>query len=450
MVEENKITLDISLLKNEVQLDEIKALQPSVEKAIQSLRDRSCAGNEFLGWMDLPERMAGEELEKIESIAQEIRDKADVLIIIGIGGSYLGARAAIDLLTPAFHAEPQKPEIIYLGHHLSMDYIAELLAYLKGKKIYVNVISKSGTTTEPGVAFRIIKDFMLKSFSPTEVKDRIIATTDRSRGALRQMANNEGYRNFIIPDDVGGRFSVLTPVGLLPIAAAGIDIDQLLAGAREMRQLVSAESDIYTNPALLYAAIRQLLYRKGKSIEILASFEPYLHYFCEWWKQLYGESEGKDGKGLFPASVNFTTDLHSLGQYIQEGQRILFETFLFFRQSGSNVKIPAFDDDLDGMNYLAGRTIQHVNEQAYRGTTLAHYDGGVPNMTVFIPKRNEYYLGQLFYMFEYAVAVSGLLLGVNPFNQPGVEAYKQNMFALLGKPGFEMQNKKLLQRLKEL
>jgi len=450
MTRDKKIILDTDLMKNHINDDEIGQLQPEIEKAINGLHNGTCSGSDFLGWLDLPAKVETQELPKVKEIANEIRENADYLIVIGIGGSYLGARAAIDLLMPSFEVQAKGPQVIYFGNQLSSDYAHELLQFLKDKSIYVNVISKSGTTTEPGVAFRIIKKFMQKRYSQAELRKRIIATTDRSKGALREMVSLEGYRDFIIPDDVGGRFSVLTPVGLLPIAAAGVNVDELLNGAKTMMDIARNTANIFDNPSVLYAAIRYLLGQKGKQIEILASFEPYSHYFAEWWKQLFGESEGKDGKGLFPTSVDFTTDLHSLGQYIQQGQRILFETFLYFQNSNHELLIPEFQDDHDGMNYLANRNLSEVNFQAYRGTTLAHYDGGVPNMTFFVPVRNAYFLGQLFYLFEYAVAISGLLLKVNPFNQPGVEAYKQNMFALLGKPGFEKRKEELDQLVKNL
>jgi glucose-6-phosphate isomerase len=440
------ISLDTTLLKNHIHDHEIEQLQKPIEQITTSLQEKTCTGSDFLGWLDLPYQKNNSELDKIQNLAKKIREKSDYFISVGIGGSYLGARATIECLTPGLR--PTKPEILFFGHHLNAEYATEVLDSIKNKNIYVNVISKSGTTTEPGIAFRLLRDFMEKNYSPDELKRRIITTTDKQKGALRKLTDEKGYENFIIPDDVGGRFSVLTPVGLLPIAVAGIDINELLNGAKKMADTCLTVQNIKDNPALLYAVSRYLLYQKGKSVEILSSFDPYMHYVSEWWKQLFGESEGKDGKGIFPASADFTTDLHSLGQFIQDGFRSLFETFLIIDQPNKTVKIPDVKDDRDGMNYLVDENLNQINHQAYKGTAIAHYDGGVPSMTIRMPKKNAFYLGQLFFLFEFAVAVSGLLAGVNPFDQPGVEDYKNNMFALLGKPGHEKRKTELENRLK--
>ncbi|MCP4649092.1 MAG: glucose-6-phosphate isomerase [PVC group bacterium] len=400
-----------------------------------ALKKKECPGNDFVGWLDLPSTIPLALVKDIEQTAAKIRKQADVFISLGIGGSYLGAKATIEFLKPAFANElkSEKPKVYFAGHNLSADYLTDLFAVCKNKKVVINVISKSGTTTETAVVFRIIKQYLEKIYGKKKIKDKIVCTTDESRGALRKMADEEGYKTFIIPDDVGGRFSVLTPVGLLPIAVAGIDIRALIKGAADFEKKCNNVT-LNSNPAYKYAAIRHLLYKKGKVIEILSSFHPSLQYVSEWWKQLYGESEGKNKKGVFPASCNFTTDLHSLGQIIQDGRRNMFETFLVVDKSASRQSVPKVKDNLDGLNYLAGKDMEFINRKAYEATSSAHYEGGVPNMTIFIPKRNPYYLGQLFYFFEKAVAMSGLLLGVNPFNQPGVEAYKKKMFKLLGKP----------------
>ncbi len=425
--------VDPQLLTPFVEETALKALQPRLDDVQASLWQKSCPGNDRLGWLALPETIE-EQLPRIKEIAAEIRANSDHLLCIGIGGSYLGARAAIDFLSDPFLGNSK---VIYAGHHLGADYLASLLDYLWEKHVYVNVISKSGTTTEPAVAFRLINGLLSKKYSPDELKKRIIATTDRSQGVLRALTEREGYRSFVIEDDIGGRFSVLSPVGLLPIAAAGFDIDALVAGAREMMQLCRRSADVFENPAMTYAAARHLLYRQGKFVEFLSTFEPSCAYIAEWWKQLFGESEGKEGKGILPASAVLTTDLHSLGQYMQQGSRILFETFLQIAEPQRRLEIIALPDDIDKLNFIAGRTLDDVNRQAYLGTREAHADGGLPNMTITLARRDEYRLGQLFYFFEFAVAVSGLLLGVNPFDQPGVEDYKNNMFALLGKPGYE-------------
>jgi len=441
MKKNENISFDIKLLKHYIDNKVLKVMQPKVDKVIKSIRKGTCQGNDFLGWIDLPFNTNNSEMDRLLKVAAEIKNNADYLVCIGIGGSYLGARATIDFLSSPF----KENKIIFMGHQLSSDYVYDMIEFIKEKNIYVNVISKSGETTEPGIAFRIILDKM-KSWFPdvNERKNRIIATTDKQKGVLRKLADSEGYRAFVIPDNVGGRFSVLTPVGLLPIAAMGYDVRALIDGAKSIAQLCKENNSVVENPVLTYAVSRYLLYQHGKKIEVLSSFDPALQYVGEWWKQLYGESEGKEERGIFPASTIFTTDLHSMGQYIQEGERILFETFLNIDNMEKSIKIPEMKNNKDKMNYLTGMDLADVNFQAYRGTAMAHYSGEVPNMTITIPKKNEYYLGQLFYFFEYAVAVSGLLLGINPFNQPGVEAYKQNMFALLGKPGYEELKKKLL------
>lgn len=427
------LSLDTSLLEGFVSPSEFSTLQPKIEQVYADLLQHSCRGKEFLGWLDLPLKIDHEEITRISQIAEEIRNKADVFVVIGIGGSYLGARAVIEALRPALTLEPGETRIIYAGHHLSADYMAELLRYLENKTYYINVISKSGTTTEPGVAFRVLRNHLKKHIPAKSSAQCIIATTDRSKGALRQVAATEGYRTFVIPDDVGGRFSVLTPVGLLPIAVAGIDIVELLQGAKEMALRCRASNNLSNNPALTYAAARQLLYEKEKFIEVLALFDPYLLYLGEWWKQLFGESEGKDGKGIFPSSVTYTTDLHSMGQYLQDGRRNLFETFIVIDGAQHSVPVPEWEENLDQMNFLANKDLAYINEQAYRATAQAHHSGGVPNMSIHLQRRDANHLGQLLYFFQFAVAISGLLLGVNPFDQPGVNAYKENMFKLLGK-----------------
>jgi glucose-6-phosphate isomerase len=402
--------------------------------------------------VDLPANYDRQELATIKTAAEQIKERSEVLVVAGIGGSYLGARAALAMLTPYFHTKEQSaigtPEIIFAGHQLSGAYLEQLLSYLKEKEFSINVISKSGTTTETAVAFRLLKQLAEERYGKKEAAARIYATTDRRRGVLRQLAEEEGYTTFVIPDDIGGRYSVLTPVGLLPIAVGGFDLDRIMAGAAAAYEACSVP-DLDRNQAYLYAAFRQIFYSKGKSIELLVNYEPALHYFTEWWKQLFGESEGKDGKGLFPAAVDFTTDLHSLGQYIQEGRRLFFETILQVEAAGSTLVLPAVEGDPDGLNYLAGRPIDELNRQAQQGTLLAHQDGGVPCLVVKIPALTAYSFGYLVYFFEKACAMSGYLLGVNPFNQPGVEAYKKNMFALLGKAGFEEQRRQLLARLEK-
>ena len=428
-----KLTLDYSGAQKFFRSEELTYLEPKVEMAHKMLHERTGPGHDFLGWLEWPFRYDQVEFGEIKKAAARIHDQAEVLVVVGIGGSYLGARAAIELLSPAFvnSAQGKAPQILYAGNHLSADYLSGLLDYLREKDFAVNVISKSGTTTEPAVAFRFLKKLLEEKYGKTEAAQRIYATTDRKRGALRELAAAEGYTTFVIPDDIGGRYSVLTPVGLLPIAAAGIDIDEIMSGAAEAAREYS-EKDLAKNQAYQYAALRQIFYDKGKTVELLVSYEPALHYFAEWWKQLFGESEGKDQKGLFPAACDFTTDLHSLGQFIQDGKRLFIETVLRVERPRHVLAMTAEEQDLDGLNYLAGKTVDFINEQALRGTIMAH-GRGVPNLLLNIPELKPYYFGQMVYFFKKACAVSGYLLGVNPFDQPGVEFYKKNMFTLLGK-----------------
>ncbi|HGH0874675.1 TPA: glucose-6-phosphate isomerase [Staphylococcus pseudintermedius] len=440
-----------------IQLDYQKALkffgqheldqqQDAVKAIHRTIHEGTGAGSDFLGWVDLPVNYDKEEFSRIKEAAKQVQSHSDVLVVIGIGGSYLGARSAIEMLTPAFKKDNEYPEIIFAGNHLSSSYLQSLIDYLADKDYSVNVISKSGTTTEPAVAFRIFKKLLEEKYGKEEAVKRIFATTDQAKGALKQLATNEGYETFVVPDDVGGRFSVLTAVGLLPIAVAGIDIDAMMGGAAKAREELSSD-DLSSNIAYQYASIRNILYNKGYTTEMLINYEPSLQYFNEWWKQLFGESEGKDLKGIYPSSANFTTDLHSLGQYVQEGRRFLIETVLKVENPEHDITIEEDADDLDGLNYLAGKTVDEVNTKAFEGTLLAHTDGGVPNMVVKLPRLDAETYGYVVYFFELAVAMSGYQLGVNPFNQPGVEAYKQNMFALLGKPGFEDKKKDLEARL---
>ena len=447
-----KITFDYSKAAGFISDEEVTYMSKLVEDAKKQLLDRNGAGNDFLGWLDLPVDYDKEEFTRIKKAAEKIQGDSDVLLVIGIGGSYLGARAAIEFLRHGFYNNVSKeirktPEIYYCGNSISGTYLQGLIDVVGDRDFSVNIISKSGTTTEPAIAFRIFKEMLEKKYGKAEAAKRIYATTDKAKGALKNLATEEGYETFVVPDDVGGRFSVLTAVGLLPIAVSGADIDKLMEGAAEGRKL-ALEQKFEENDALKYAALRNILLRKGKSVEILANYEPSLHYVSEWWKQLYGESEGKDQKGLFPASVDLTTDLHSMGQFIQDGSRIMFETVMNVEKSRCEVTIQKEDVDLDGLNYLAGKTMDFVNKSAMNGTILAHTDGNVPNFMVKIPEQNEFYLGELFYFFEFACGVSGYLLGINPFNQPGVESYKKNMFALLGKPGYEDAREALLNRLK--
>lgn len=425
---------------------ELEQQQDAVKLIHRTIHEGTGAGSDFLGWVDLPVNYDKEEFSRIKEAAKQVQSHSDVLVVIGIGGSYLGARSAIEMLTPAFRKDTSYPEIIFAGNHLSSSYIQSLIDYLADKDFSVNVISKSGTTTEPAVAFRIFKKLLEEKYGKEEAVKRIFATTDKEKGALKQLATNEGYESFVVPDDVGGRFSVLTAVGLLPIAVAGIDIDAMMGGAAKAREELSSD-DLSSNIAYQYASIRNILYAKGYTTEMLINYEPSLQYFNEWWKQLFGESEGKDLKGIYPSSANFTTDLHSLGQYVQEGRRFLFETVLKVQTPEHNITIEEDAEDLDGLNYLAGKTVDEVNTKAFEGTLLAHTDGGVPNLVVTLPKLDAETYGYVVYFFELAVAMSGYQLGVNPFNQPGVEAYKQNMFALLGKPDYEDKKKDLEARL---
>ncbi|SFJ39789.1 glucose-6-phosphate isomerase [Halobacillus dabanensis] len=431
---------------------ELEYMEGAVSLAHNSLHEKTGAGNDFLGWLDLPEDYDKEEFARVKKSAEKIKSDSDVLLVIGIGGSYLGARAALEMLNHSFYNElsgedRQTPQVFFIGNSISAPYMNELFDVLKGKDVSINVISKSGTTTEPAIAFRIFRKFLEDKYGVEEARKRIYATTDKEKGALKTLASEQGYETFVVPDDVGGRYSVLTAVGLLPIAASGIDIDEMMEGAAKARQELSTEK-LSENPAYQYAAVRNVLYNKGKTIEMLVNYEPSLQYFAEWWKQLFGESEGKDQKGIFPASANFSTDLHSLGQYVQEGRRDLFETVLHVETPSSDISIEEDAQNLDGLNFLAGSTVDEVNEKAYLGTMLAHTDGDVPNLILHLPKRDAYTFGYLVYFFEKACAISGYLLGVNPFDQPGVEAYKVNMFALLGKPGFEKEKEELEKRLK--
>ena len=446
------ISLNLTRVSSFLEKHEIEYLQPMVTVAHNMLHNKTGQGNDFLGWIDLPVNYNKEEFIRIKKASEKIKNNSDVLIVIGIGGSYLGSRAAIEMLSHTFSSniskdEKKSPIVYFVGNNLSSTYMVDLLETIKGKDISVNVISKSGTTTEPAVAFRIFKSYLEKKYGKEEAKERIYATTDRAKGALKILADKEGYETFVIPDDVGGRFTVLTPVGLLPIAAAGIDIDEMMKGAAASREAYSSP-ELDKNDAYKYAVTRNILYRKGKTTEILVNYEPCLHYFGEWWKQLYGESEGKDGKGIFPAAVDFSTDLHSMGQYIQEGLRNIFETVINVENPRKNIIIEESAENIDGLNFLAGDTMDYLNKKAFEGTILAHVDGGVPNIVVNIPELTPYYFGYLAYFFEKACGISGYLSGINPFNQPGVEAYKKNMFALLGKPGYESLKEELEKRLK--
>lgn len=447
----SKVTFDYSRTASVISEEEVRYMGKLAEDAKEVLVAKSGAGNDFLGWIDLPVDYDKEEFARIKKAAEKIQSDSDVLVVIGIGGSYLGARAAIEFLRHGFYNNISKelrktPEIYYAGNSISSNYLKGLLDVIGDRDFSVNVISKSGTTTEPAIAFRILKDKLEKKYGKEEAAKRVYATTDKAKGALKVLSTEEGYETFVVPDDVGGRFSVLTAVGLLPIAVSGADIDALMAGAADGRKL-ALEQPFEENDAMKYAAIRNILLRKGKTIEVLANYEPSVHYVSEWWKQLYGESEGKDQKGIYPASVDLTTDLHSMGQFIQDGSRIMFETVLNIENVEDALVIQEENVDLDGLNYLAGKDMDFVNKCAMNGTIMAHTDGNVPNLMVNIPKQDAYSLGQLFYFFEFAVGISGYLLGVNPFNQPGVESYKKNMFALLGKPGYEDMREELLKRL---
>ena len=445
------VTFDYSLADKFIREDEVELMMASIHAARETLESKSGAGNDFLGWIDLPEDYDKAEFERIQAAAKKIQSDSDVLVVIGIGGSYLGARAAIEFLRHCFYNSVDKsvrktPEIYYAGNNISGTYLAQLIETIGDRDFSVNVISKSGTTTEPAIAFRVMKEILENKYGKEEAAKRIYATTDKAKGALKSLATEEGYETFVVPDDVGGRFSVLTAVGLLPIAASGADITKLMEGAQSMRKLC-LETPIEKNDAILYAAVRNLLYRKGKSVEVLANYEPIFHYVGEWWKQLYGESEGKDQKGIFPASVDLTTDLHSMGQFVQDGSRLMFETVVTFGESDKDVVIEEDADNGDGLNFLAGKTMSYVNSKAFEGTVLAHTDGGVPNLVINVDKPDEENLGRLIYFFEKACAISGYMLGVNPFDQPGVESYKKNMFALLGKPGYEEMGEELRARL---
>ena len=445
------IKVDFTKLEGFLNDHEIAYLEPMVKEAHKLLHEKTGAGNEFLGWVDLPVDYDKEEFGRVHKAAEKIKNDSDVLIVIGIGGSYLGAKAAIEMLSHSFYnvlpkGKRKTPEIYFLGQNISGDYMNDLLEVIEGKDVSVNIISKSGTTTEPAVAFRVMKDYLEKKYGKKEAAGRIYATTDKSRGALKSLANEEGYESFVVPDDVGGRFTVLTPVGLLPIVVAGIDIDLMMKGAQKAREDYSKDS-LKENECYTYAAARTALYNKGKDIEILVNYEPALTYFSEWWKQLFGESQGKDGKGLFPASVNFSTDLHSMGQYIQDGKRNIFETVINVGKMNSSFTIEPNEDNLDGLNFIAGKTMDEVNKNAFKGTLLAHLDGGVPNIIINLEDKKEESFGYMVYFFELSCAISGYMLGINPFDQPGVEAYKKNMFALLGKPGYEELRESLLKRL---
>ena len=446
-----KVTFDYSKASKFISDDEVVAMKKIAEDAKEVLVNKSGAGNDFLGWIDLPVDYDKDEFARIKAAAKKIQSDSEVLVVIGIGGSYLGARAAIDFLRHGFYNNVSKeirktPEIYYAGNSISPAYLKGLLDVVGDRDFSVNIISKSGTTTEPAIAFRIFKEKLEKKYGKEEAAKRIYATTDKAKGALKNLATEEGYESFVVPDGVGGRFSVLTAVGLLPIAVSGADIDKLMEGAASGREK-ALNNTFEDNDAVKYAAIRNILLRKGKSIEITANYEPSLHYFGEWWKQLYGESEGKDQKGIFPAAVDLTTDLHSMGQFIQDGSRLMFETVVNIEKTDADIVIQEEADDLDGLNYLAGKDMDFVNKSAMNGTILAHTDGNVPNLMVNVPEQNEFYLGELFYMYEFACGVSGYILGVNPFNQPGVESYKKNMFALLGKPGYEDMTAELQKRL---
>lgn len=445
------IELNIRHLDGFVSEEELNAFQQEMNVVHSMLIKRTGKGNDYLGWLDLPSSYKPEELEEIKNLAKSFSERSEIIVVVGIGGSYLGAKALLETKKHTFSplmGDSYNPELIFAGHQLSQDYLADLLDVLDNKEYSIIVISKSGTTTEPAVAFRILKKHLEEKYGIDSARTRIIAITDKSRGALKQLANEEGYPTFVVPDDVGGRYSVLSPVGLLPVAAAGIDIDKLLQGARDMEKIVKSSPDMNINPAAKYAAIRNILYRKGKAVEFLVNYLPSLHYFTEWWKQLFGESEGKQNRGILPHGVSFTTDLHSMGQYMQDGLRVIFETTLSVEKTQRKINIPFDEANLDGLNYLAGKDLQYVNHMAEMGTILAHVDGNVPNMQICVPEISAYYLGQLIYFFEASCALSGYILDVNPFDQPGVEAYKNNMFALLGKPGFEKATEEIKKRIR--
>ena len=445
------ISLDITKAAQFLKPGAVEAYESQVKAAQEALENGTCPGNNFLGWLHLPTSITPEFLSEIQNTANTLRDKCEVIVVAGIGGSYLGARAVIEALGNSFAwltAEKKNPIILFAGNNIGEDYLFELTEYLKGKKFGVINISKSGTTTETALTFRLLKKQCEAQRGKAEAKDVIVAVTDAKKGAARTCADKEGYKSFIIPDNIGGRFSVLTPVGLLPIACAGFDVKQLVSGAQEMERVCGKEVPVNQNPAALYAAVRNGLYSEaGKKIEIVVNFQPKLHFFAEWWKQLFGESEGKDNKGIFPAACDFTTDLHSMGQWIQEGERSIFETVISIEEPENKLLFPHDEENLDGLNFLEGKRIDDVNKMAELGTRLAHVDGGVPNIRISVPRLNAYYIGQLIYFFEIACGISGNLLQVNPFNQPGVEAYKKNMFALLNKPGYEAESKAIRERL---
>ncbi|MBT3208619.1 MAG: glucose-6-phosphate isomerase [Bacteroidetes bacterium] len=445
-----KIELNINKISDFVTNNEISEYSKKVEKSNNLLSNKTGAGSDFLGWHNLPSAITEKEITEIEETVALFKNKIEVLVVIGIGGSYLGAKSIIEALKPDFqisNKKPHSPKIVFAGHNISEDYLFELLEFLNKKSYAIAVISKSGTTTEPAIAFRFLKQHIEKKYGKTDAGKRIVAITDKSKGALRKLAEEESYKTFIIPDDVGGRYSVLTPVGLIPIAFAGFDIRQFIEGAKFMEQLCHKDTKFEKNPAAVYAAARNALYEKGKIIEILVNYNSKLQFIAEWWKQLFGESEGKEGKGIFPASVNFTSDLHSMGQYIQDGKRNLFETVISVKQNIHKLIIPEDAANLDSLNYISGKRVDEVNKMAELGTSIAHIDGGVPNIKIELPEINEYYLGQLIYFFEKACALSGYTLGINPFDQPGVEDYKRNMFALLKKPGYEKETAEILNKL---
>lgn len=446
-----KIILDITKASSFLKEGAVESYKQQVNDARRSLEEGTCPGNDFLGWLHLPSSVTPEFINEIQSVADTLREKCEVVVVAGIGGSYLGARAVIEALGNSFSwltGNKKNPTIVFAGNNIGEDYLYELTEYLKDKKFGVINISKSGTTTETALTFRLLKKQCETQRGKDEARDVIVAITDAVKGAARAAATKEGYKTFVIPDNVGGRFSVLTPVGLLPIAIAGFDIKALIQGAADMENATGTDVPFEENPAALYAAVRNALYAQaGKKIEIMVNYQPKLHFMSEWWKQLYGESEGKDGKGIFPASCDFTTDLHSMGQWIQQGERSIFETVLSIEKTNQEVLFPNDEENLDGLNFLAGKRVDEVNKMAELGTRLAHVDGGVPNIRLSVPELNEYYIGQLIYFFEIACGISGNVLGVNPFNQPGVEAYKKNMFALLNKPGYEAESKAIQERL---
>ncbi|MGL4654508.1 MAG: glucose-6-phosphate isomerase [Sarcina sp.] len=445
------LSFDMTKASSFLSETEVSYLGEAIKSAHTKVHEGTGAGNDFLGWVELPTNYDKEEFARIKKAADKIKSDSEILVVIGIGGSYLGARAVIEMLNSNFYnilgnEERKTPKVLYVGNNISSTYMHDLLQAIEGKDISLNIISKSGTTTEPAIAFRILKEYMEKKYGKEEAKARIYATTDAEKGALKGLADQEGYEQFVVPDNVGGRFSVLTAVGLLPIAVSGVEIDELMRGANDARVEYS-NPNVLENDCYKYVAARNALYSKGKTTEILVNYEPNIQYFGEWWKQLYAESEGKDGKGIFPASANFSTDLHSIGQYIQEGRRNIFETVINVGKARHEITIEANEDNADGLNFLAGKTMDFVNKKAFEGTLLAHNDGGVPNLLINVPELTPYYVGKLIYFFEKACGLSGYVLGINPFDQPGVEAYKKNMFALLGKPGFEDLKAELEQRL---